>query len=162
MIAIAGWYPRLFQPSAPGAAELRAQLLVAHPGAVHWECTLTGDPGGAGASGDVVFDPEIQRGYMRFHNLKANDRRQFEYQLWIFDGERDQRYPVDGGVFDVPAGSTEVDVPVTARVRVAKPALFAVTVEHPGRVVVSGREHIVVLAKATHTQPTPSTRISLS
>lgn len=151
MIAIAGWYPRLFQPSAPDAAELRAQLLAAHPGAVHWEFTATSDPLAAGASGDVVFDPETQRGYMHFHNLKPNDRRQLEYQLWIFDGERGERYPVDGGVFDIPAESTEVDVPITARIRVARPALFAVTVEQAGGVVVSAREHIVVIAKPTHT-----------
>ena len=151
MIAIAGWYPRLFQSSAPDVAELRSQLLAAHPGAVHWEFTPTSDPLAAGASGEVVFDPETQRGYMHFHNLKPNDRRQLEYQLWIFDSERGEHYPVDGGVFDIPAGSTEVDVPITARIRVAKPALFAVTVEQAGGVVVSGREHIVVVAKPTHT-----------
>ena len=151
MIAIAGWYPRLFQSSAPDVAELRSQLLAAQPGAVHWEFTPTNDPLGAGASGDVVFDPETQRGYMHFHNLKPNDRRQFEYQLWIFDSERGERYPVDGGVFDIPAGGTEVDVPITARIRVGKPLLFAVTLEHAGGVVVSGREHIVVVAKPTHT-----------
>jgi hypothetical protein len=38
-------------------------------------------------------------------------------------------------------------VPITARVRVGKPVLFAVTIERPGGVVVSAREHIVVLAK---------------
>lgn len=151
MIAIAGWYPRLFQPAAPDAAGLRAQLLAAHPGAVHWEFTPTSDPGGAGASGDVVFDRATQRGYMHFHNLKPNERRLVEYQLWIFDSTRDDRYPVDGGVFDIPAGSTDVDVPITARIPVGAPTLFAVTLERAGGVVVSGREHIVVLAKPTHT-----------
>lgn len=151
LVAIAGWYPRLQGPPHPrSAAELRAQLLAAHPGAVRWEFAATGDPGGAGASGDVVFDPATQQGYMRFHKLKPNDPQQYEYQLWIFDGERDDRYPVDGGVFDIPAGSSEVVVPITARVRVGKPALFAVTVERPGGVVVSAREHIVVLAKPKH------------
>ncbi len=151
MIAIAGWYPRLFPPSAPSAADLRAQLLATGPGVVHWEFTPTSDPDGAGASGDVVFDRTSQRGYMHLHNLKPNERRLVEYQLWIFDSTRDDRYPVDGGVFDIPAGSTDVVVPITARVRVGAPALFAVTVERAGGVVVSGREHIVVVAKPTHT-----------
>jgi hypothetical protein len=151
LVAIAGWYPRLQgPPHARSAAELRAQLLAAHPEAVRWEFAATGDPGGVGASGDVVFDPATQQGYMRFRKLRPNDPKQYEYQLWIFDGERDDRYPVDGGVFDIPAGRTEVVVPITARVRVGKPALFAVTVERPGGVVVSAREHIVVLAKPKH------------
>ena len=151
LLAIAGWYPRLFPQPAPTAADLRAQLLAGGPDVVHWEFTPTSDPGGAGASGEVLFDRATQRGYMHFHNLKSNDRRQVEYQLWIFDSERDDRYPIDGGVFDIPAGSTDVNVPITARVRVGAPALFAVTLERAGGVVVSGREHIVVLAKPTHT-----------
>ena len=151
LIAIAGWYPRLAGPShAPTAAQLRAQLLASNSTAVHWAFAATDDPGGAGATGDVVFDPATQRGYLRFHNLKPNDPRHYEYQLWIFDGERDARYPVDGGVFDIPAGSADVVVPITARIRVGKPELFAVTIEHPGGVVVSGREHIVVIAKPRH------------
>ena len=84
---------------------------------------------------------------MRFRGLRPNDPTKEQYQLWVFDATRDDRYPVDGGVFDVPAGVDEIVVPITARVRVTRPALFAVTVERPGGVVVSGREHIVVLAK---------------
>ena len=41
---------------------------------------------------------------MRFRGLAANNPTQIQYQLWMFDAERDERYPVDGGVFDVPAG----------------------------------------------------------
>ena len=52
---------------------------------------------------------------------------------------------VDGGVFDVPS-TGEVIVPITAKLRVGGATLFAVTVERPGGVVVSRREHIVVTA----------------
>ena len=149
LLAIAGWYPRLVSPPAPTAADLRAQLLAAGPRVVHWEFAPTADPGGAGATGEVVFDPVTQQGYMHFHNLKPNDRRQIEYQLWIFDNDRDARYPVDGGIFNVPTGNTDIDVPITARVRVGASAMFAVTLERAGGVVVSAREHIVVLAKPT-------------
>jgi anti-sigma-K factor RskA len=149
LIAIGGWYPRLVHPpAAPSTAEQRERLLAAGPQVVRSTFAATADPLASGAAGDVVFDPVTQQGFMRLR-LQANDPRQREYQLWIFDGERDDRYPVDGGVFDVPAGSAEVIVPITVRVRVGKPVLFAVTVERPGGVVVSAREHIVVLAKST-------------
>jgi hypothetical protein len=160
VIAVVGWYPRLANtpsvpvaaeippPPQPGAAQLREELLrVAANRLVRWDWATTQDPAAAGVTGDVVWDPVTQKGYMRFVGLPANDARQAQYQLWIFDAERDDRYPVDGGVFDVPSGRTEVVVPIDARLGVAKPALFAVTVEKPGGVVVSSRERIVVLAK---------------
>ena len=152
LIAIAGWYPRLAPPQhAPDAAALRAQLIAASATLVRWEFSATADPAAHGARGDVVWDPVSQRGYMRFTGLSANDAQQMQYQLWIFDGERDDRYPVDGGVFDIPAVAGEVVIPIRARLHVGKPALFAVTAERPGGVVVSGRERIVVLAKPAST-----------
>lgn len=160
VIAVVGWYPRLANtppapvavdrpaPPLPSAAQQREELLRAAANRlVRWDWATTEDPAAAGVTGDVVWDPVTQQGYMRFVGLPANDARQQQYQLWIFDAERDERYPVDGGVFDVPAGRTEVVVPIDARLAVAKPALFAVTVEKPGGVVVSSRERIVVLAK---------------
>jgi hypothetical protein len=160
LIAVVGWYPRLANtptqvavqtptPPPPSAAQRREELLKAVPAErlVRWNWSTTKDPAGAGASGDVVWDPVTQKGYMRFVGLQPNDVKALQYQLWIFDAERDDRYPVDGGVFDVPAGTTEVVVPIDARLAVAKPALFAVTAEKPGGVVVSSRERIVVLAK---------------
>jgi len=127
--------------------EERAALLAA-PAALKIKLEATKDPGGAGASGDVVWDPATQRGYLHFVGLAPNDPAAHQYQLWIFDGSRDQRYPVDGGVFDIPANATDVVVPIRAALNVRKAAAFAVTVERPGGVVVSGREHIVVLGSA--------------
>ena len=148
VVAIAAWYPHLAgPPPAPTPAELRARLLASGAAVVHWTLAATDDPGAAGAGGDVVFDPASGRGYLRLSHLAANDPRRNQYQLWIFDAARDDRYPVDGGVFDVPASTGEVIVPFRARLGVARPALFAVTIERPGGVVVSGREHIVVVAK---------------
>ena len=48
-------------------------------------------------------------------------------------------------MFDVTSAG-EVIVPITAKLRVDDATLFAVTVEPPGGVVVSKREHIVVTA----------------
>jgi len=105
----------------------------------------TTDAGAAQAAGDVVWHSGLQRGYMRIVGLPANDPRKNQYQLWIFDSTRDAKYPVDGGVFDVTEGG-EVVVPITAALQVRSASLFAVTIEPPGGVVVSSREHIVLTA----------------
>ncbi|MEM9493444.1 MAG: hypothetical protein AAGC55_30125, partial [Myxococcota bacterium] len=85
----------------------------------------------------------------RIRGLAANNVKRLQYQLWIFDPARDERYPVDGGVFDIPDAADEVVVPIDAKLAVAAPNLFAITVEPPGGVVVSSRERIVLLAQAT-------------
>jgi hypothetical protein len=80
--------------------------------------------------------------------LASNDPKVHQYQIWIFDAERDKRYPIDGGVFDVPADANDIVIPIHAALQVLKPAAFAVTVEKPGGVVVSARDHVVVLGAA--------------
>ncbi len=111
------------------------------------EWTPTDDPAAAGVSGDVVWDDDRQEGYMRFTGLARNDPRREQYQLWIFDERGDERHPVDGGVFDIPGAAGDVIVPIQAKLAVRRPALFAVTIEKPGGVVVSSRERLPLLAK---------------
>ncbi|HUJ58036.1 MAG TPA: anti-sigma factor, partial [Kofleriaceae bacterium] len=134
-------------PRALSPADARAALIAdagdAHP--IAW--TAMADPTAHGASGDVVWSAREQRGYMRFVGLAPNDPGQFQYQLWIFDAERDEKFPVDGGVFDV-SSTGEVIVPIAAKLHVTSATLFAVTVEKPGGVVVSRRERIVVTARS--------------
>ena len=132
------------KPAPPSAAEERAVLL-AKSDTLKISLGATKDPAAAGMSGDVVWDPATQRGFLHFTGLAANDPAVHQYQIWIFDSGRDKRYPVDGGVFDVPAGAGEIVIPIRATLMVRKPAAFAVTVEKPGGVVVSGREHVVAL-----------------
>lgn len=132
-------------PVPPSAARERQALVDTSKDVVVIPFKATDDPAAKGASGDVVFSPSEQRGYMRFVGLAPNDPKLTQYQLWIFDEERDEKYPVDGGVFDIGEGG-EVVVPITPRVRVGKAKLFAVTVEKPGGVVVSKRERIVTTA----------------
>jgi anti-sigma-K factor RskA len=131
-------------PAAPTAAEERAALL-AKTDSLKIPLGATKDPAAAGVTGDVVWDPATQRGFLHFAGLAPNDPATHQYQIWIFDAGRDKRYPVDGGVFDVPANAAEVVIPIRASLMVRKPAAFAVTVEKPGGVVVSGREHVVAL-----------------
>jgi hypothetical protein len=154
LLAVAAWWPKLTaQPpeavTGPTAvltlAEQRAVLIDSGRALVRQAWTATEDA--AGLAGDVVWDPVTQSGYMRFTGLAANDVTAEQYQLWIFDGTRDDRYPVDGGVFDIPPGAQEVVVPIRARLPVRQAAMFAVTVEPPGGVVVSSRERIVALAQ---------------
>jgi hypothetical protein len=137
--------PPVVTPPTP--AEERAALL-AKSDSLKINFGATKDPAAAGVSGDVVWDPVTQRGFLHFVGLAANDPALRQYQLWIFDGGRDQRYPVDGGVFDVPANATEVVIPIHAALPVLSAKAFAVTVEKPGGVVVSGRQHVVVLGAA--------------
>jgi hypothetical protein len=132
------------EKAAPTAAEEREALL-AKSDSLKISLGATKDPAAAGMTGDVVWDPAAQRGFLHFAGLAANDPAVHQYQIWIFDAGRDKRYPVDGGVFDVPANANEVVIPIRATLMVRKPAAFAVTVEKPGGVVVSGREHVVAL-----------------
>lgn len=157
LLAVAGWWPRLAGmvgvsgqgdqvAQAPSLEQQRAQL-ASRDTAIERPWTATSEPEAKGAQGDVVWDPQTQQGYVRFRGLAANNPTKQQYQLWIFDAARGDKYPVDGGVFDIPAGDGEVVVPIQARLPVSDPAMFAVTLERAGGVVVSEREHIVVLAR---------------
>ena len=132
-------------PKVPTVAEAREALRKGGKDVVEIGWSTTKDPAAKGTTGNVVWSTSDQRGYMHFHGLAANDRSQSTYQLWIFDQERDAKYPVDGGTFDIE-NTGDVIVPIVAKIRVNKPTLFAVTVEKPGGVVVSKRERIVVTA----------------
>ncbi len=133
--------------AAATAAQLRDSLLTRDSATQQLAWAATTDSASRGASGDVVWSGRAQRGVMRFAGLQANDRRRWQYQLWIFDKTRDQKYPVDGGVFDMPAGQSEVLVAIDPRVPVGDAVMFAVTVEPAGGVVVSTRERIALLAQ---------------
>ena len=86
---------------------------------------------------DLHFLRELRAG------MAANDPANAQYQLWIIDPDRDAR-PVDGGVFDVPAGAAEVIVTIDAKLAIARPTAFAVTLEKPGGVVVSDGPLLIV------------------
>ncbi len=133
-------------------AQVRQDLLRREGEAVlaSWTRLDTPDSTAATASGDIVWCNGPQRGVMRLSGLAANDPEEFQYQLWIFD--EDQKHPIDGGVFDIPATADgEVMVAVDPKIAVSKPTMFAITVEKPGGVVVSDRERIALLG--TDLQP---------
>lgn len=139
--------PVVVASAADRATLLRDSLLAADSAVTRIDWTATTDSSALRASGDVVWSGRAQRGVMRIAGLQPNDRTRWQYQLWIFDRTRDQKYPVDGGTFDIPAGQGEVLVPIDARVPVGDAVMFAITVEKPGGVVVSTRERIALLAQ---------------
>lgn len=156
MLAVAASIAWLLLPSpmapirdeaAPAALVALRDSLAGDSASVQLAWAPSTDPAGRNASGDVVWHAASQRGVMRFRGLAPNDKRTAQYQLWIVDGNRDARYPVDGGVFDVNE-SGEVLVAIDARLPVGRATLFAVTLEAPGGVVVSTRERLVLAAPA--------------
>jgi hypothetical protein len=149
LLALAGWWPRVMEPGTGSAAgefeqwrahRARERMLSRAAEVDQWPW--------AGDAGDIVWNRKEQRGYLLLRGFVANDPLRARYQLWIFDGARDERYPVDGGLFDVPPGHAEVVIPVQAALPVMKPVAFAVTVEEPGGAVVSLREKVVAFAGA--------------
>lgn len=103
----------------------------------------TDDPLCASASGELVWDESAQRGRLVVTGLEPNDPRALQYQLWIFDATRDERFPVDGGLFDVPNDGRAV-LEIAPPVPIREASLFAVTVEPPGGSVVSDRRIVLV------------------
>lgn len=123
-------------------------------GVVRWAWsawTADADSRASKATGDVVWDTEAQGGYMTFAGLPPIDSAKEVYQLWIIDADRPGEHPVDGGTF-VVSSSGKVIVPFHARVKVGKPAAFAVTIEKPEGVVVSDQKRKLTIA----TPPTKS------
>ena len=125
------------------AIDARARLIDAGTPALPWLQPEL--PEYATVTGDVVWNDERQEGYLRLIGMPANDPLRTQYQLWIVDRSRDAN-PVDGGVFDIPAGGGEIVIPIDAKLRVSDPEAFAITREKPGGVVVSSGPLLVVAA----------------
>ncbi len=96
------------------------------------------------ASADVVWSNAKQEGYLEVRGLPPLDPTKEQYQLWIVDGGRTKKQPVDGGVFDVqPDGTVLVRVRNPIQVKDAK--AFAITKEIAGGVVESDGPMLLVL-----------------
>jgi hypothetical protein len=136
-------------PTEPTIVE-RMDGLLAEPETIVIPFAAAGLIEGRENAGDLVWNPRLQRGFLRVAALDANDPAKNQYQLWIFDKAR-ETYAVDGGVFDV-ASTQPVDeqgrtiIPFEPALRVSDPAAFAVTIEQPGGVVVTDQTGLVLLA----------------
>lgn len=140
----APWRPGPVAPIPPPATdEQRASLIEGATDLIRVDWAPPEIEAYAAVTGDVVWSNERQQGFMRLRGLPANRDEVEQYQLWIVDPSRDDK-PIDGGVFDIPAGADEVIVPIDAKLRVADPKAFAITLEQPGGVVVSDGPLLVV------------------
>jgi len=145
--AIFGWFP-VGGAGGPASASEQFQGMIAQAPTdmLRLDWTVLEDPASEGASGELLWSDTEQRGYMRFDGLQSNDPTVSQYQLWIFDDKTDTATPVDGGVFDIPAGTGEIIVAIDPKIKIKEAFQFAITVEKPGGVVVSKRERIPLLA----------------
>lgn len=142
-IAVVAWMPRTVNELSPEQAWQKLARTAPDEVVLPWK--PTDDPDGKNVRGEVLWSKSEQKGFMKFVGLPKNDPKRVQYQLWIFDGTRDDKYPVDGGVFDVGSDG-EVILPIDAHLRVEDLKMLAVTMEKPGGVVVSSRDKIVALA----------------
>lgn len=97
-----------------------------------------------GVTGDVVWNEELEQGYLRFVGLEVNDPTREQYQVWVID-DRGMEQKVSGGVFNATALG-EVIVPIDPALDIGRVALFAVTVEEPGGIMVPDLRRRVVVA----------------
>ncbi len=132
--------------NGPDAASERSVLIDRDSLALDWQVLEDPLVADAGVSGDVVWNPAANAGYMRFAGLPANDPSEAQYQLWIFDSAINADTPIDGGVFDI-SGSGEVIVAIDPKIAVTDATMFAITLERPGGVVVSDRSRLLLLAQ---------------
>ncbi|HPH64876.1 MAG TPA: anti-sigma factor [Kofleriaceae bacterium] len=105
----------------------------------------TNTPGAAGVAGSVRWNGKAQQGVLELRGLPANEAGNQRYQLWIFDRQRDDKFPVDAGLFDASSGNTVV--PFSPRVKVSDARQFMVTLEAAAGAVVSDRSHVIVVSE---------------
>ncbi len=152
IVAAVGWLKPPTPEPKPTAMQLRTELLAqAGSQVVSW--SAGNDPSGKQVEGDIVWNTQLQKGFLRFKGAARNDPSREQYQLWIFDKAR-KEFAVDGGVFNVAdnrvdQGTGDIIIPVDAKLKVFDPELFAVTLERPDGVVVTDKGRIVVTAAPT-------------
>ncbi len=148
VLAAVGWLRPAVRPVVPAEPTIAQRLaaLEAQPDTVVIDLTGQGELAEAGNAGEILWNPRLQEGFLRLSALPSNDPTQAQYQLWIFDRTR-ETYAVDGGVFNVSLPATgEAVVPFEPRLDVGDAALFAVTRERPGGVVVTDQSGLVLVA----------------
>lgn len=139
---------RYEEPVDPATLAADRQKLLDLPGSVRLAWTpfdLPDDPAlQQDVTGDVVWNDELEQGYLRFVNLDVNDPAKEQYQIWVVD-DRGMEQKVSGGVFNATADG-EIIVAIDPSLDLGRVALFAVTVEEPGGIVVPDLRRRVVVA----------------
>jgi hypothetical protein len=97
-----------------------------------------------GVTGDVVWNEARQTGFARFVGLPVNNPAAEQYQLWVMD-ERGLAFRISGGVFD-STSTGETIIAFTPAIPTRHAAIFGVTIEPRGGVIVSDLKRRVVIA----------------
>ena len=103
-----------------------------------------GSAGPPAPVGQVVWNGDSNEGVLVLANLPAIDTPGDAYQLWVVDAMRDERFPVDAGTFHVEPGTNKGLIQFSAKLPVAYPRAFAITIERAGGNVVSSQPPLVV------------------
>ncbi|MFG0327961.1 MAG: anti-sigma factor domain-containing protein [Phycisphaerales bacterium JB037] len=139
---------RYEQPADPAELAANRRKLLEVPGTVRLAWSPFDLPDAPAeqrdVTGDVIWNDDLQTGYLRFVGLDVNDPNIEQYQVWVID-ERGMEQKVSGGVFNASAEG-EVIVPIEPGIDVGRVALFAITVEEPGGTWVPDLQRRVVVA----------------
>lgn len=132
-------------PHRAGRPVMPEHVLASTEQSVRWDWQPTN---GIACDGYVVFSPKYQQGILVINGLPPTEQGQWQYQIWIIDKTRDERHPVDAGVFDVCAEHPNEPcvVPFHAKLPIRQPVKFALTKEPHGGVVVSSQDELVAVA----------------
>ena len=140
---------RLEAPEDPAVLAQRREQLLDVNGTIRvawqpFEVPGLPDAEQPGVDGDVVWNDNLQQGFLRFQGLKVNDPSEEQYQVWVID-ERGMEQKVSGGVFNATADG-EIIVPIEPGIDVGSVQVFAITVEAPGGIWVPDLKRRVVVA----------------
>ena len=93
--------------------------------------------------GDLIWNPTVQKGMMRFINLPAPGNK-LGYQLWIHDSRASDGEPVLGAVLESGSGKQELFVAIAAEKPVLEPFKFVLTLGESGAAEADGQIMLMV------------------
>jgi Anti-sigma-K factor rskA len=138
VFAVVGWSSRGGDRAMPAPMATRTEIASTQDSiTLRWAADL---------QGDVVWSSTKQHGVLRISGLAGNDPKASRYQVWLFDRARDERYPVDGGLFD--ATGTEIAITFAPRIPIDDLTRVMITAETPRGVVVSDRQRVIATTAA--------------
>lgn len=94
-------------------------------------------------SAEFVWSERDSRGFLAVAGLPATDSER-QYQVWVRDSARGEPHAINGGTFDIASDGPRWVIPIEPILPVYRPAVFEVTLEQAGGVVVSSPERVIL------------------
>jgi hypothetical protein len=94
-------------------------------------------------SAEFIWSERDSRGFLAVAGLPATDSER-QYQVWVRDSARGEPHAINGGTFDIASDGPRWVIPIEPILPVYRPAVFEVTVEQAGGVVVSSPERVIL------------------